>query len=144
MLLGIGGIALEAVGPLSMFLLFFPVEYMEKVAEETNKKLMDEEVLTFSVFLRWLGIWLFLATTSCSNRRSFWSIAPITREEGAPYRLNDLMSSCRFEVILANIAYTDAPPPSYPDKFWEVREMIACWNMNMKLNFSPCWISCLD
>ena len=40
--------------------------------------------------------------------------------------------------------HTSAEPPTYLDRFWEVREFISKWNKNMAAQFNPSWISCLD
>ena len=78
------------------------------------------------------------------NRREFWSKLPISREKGAPFRLNDIMSSNRFEEIIQGLIYTCNDPPSFKDPFWEVREMILAWNNNMAVVFTSGWITCLD
>ena len=49
-----------------------------------------------------------------------------------------------FESILMALTFTDIEPPSFVDHFWEVRQMISEWNINMKNVFIPSWISCLD
>jgi hypothetical protein len=54
------------------------------------------------------------------------------------------MSRTRFEEIMAKIRLTDKEYPPYSDKFFDVRQMIDAWNDNMKDNFVPSWISCLD
>ena len=66
------------------------------------------------------------------------------RDNGAPFRVNDLMSGRRFEEIIKNLTFTDAQPPSFKDRFWEVRDMIKAWNDNMSKKFVPSWINCLD
>jgi hypothetical protein len=35
-------------------------------------------------------------------------------------------------------------PPTYCDRFFEIRKLVDAWNENMVVNFSPGWISCLD
>ena len=91
--------------------------------------------LALGEFLRWLGIWLLLSTIGEYSRDEFWSEKEIDRRSGAPYRFNDLMSGRRFSEILQSIIYTDREPPTYNDRFWEVRQMIKSWNDNMKEKF---------
>ena len=78
------------------------------------------------------------------KRSEFWSVKPIELYNGAPYRLNEFMSSNRFEAIFSAISFTDNKPPPYKDKFWQVRQMIAMWNEQMGKIFVPAWVSCLD
>ena len=47
------------------------------------------------------------------------------------------MSHTRFELILQHIKYTEINPPTYKDRFWEVREMLEEWNKSMATNFVP-------
>ena len=54
------------------------------------------------------------------------------------------MSHTRFELILQHIKYTKINPPTYKDRFWEVREMLEGWNKNMATNFVPSWINCIN
>ena len=142
----IKGFTGESVTQLSfvgMFFTLFPRTYIENVIiVETNKNLDNK--LTLGEFLRWIGICFFLSTLSGFNRRSFWSSKDVSREEGAPYRFNDWMTRSRFEEILSSIQYTDKEPPTYRDRFWEVRQMLKSWNDNMIQNFNPSWVSCLD
>ena len=42
------------------------------------------------------------------------------------------------------LKYTDKPPPTYKDGFWEVRRLIDEWNASMDKHFTPDWVSCLD
>ena len=67
-----------------------------------------------------------------------------TRERGAPFRLNDLMSSNCFKDIIRNLTYKNLQPPSFKDKFWEIRQMVEEWNKSMREVFIPGWINCLD
>ena len=95
-------------------------------------------------FLRWIGIWLLLSTKLGFKRSEYWSIKPIELYNGPPYRLNELMSSNRFEAIFAALTLTDKKSPPYKDRFWQVCQMIAMWNEHMGKNFVPSWVSCLD
>ena len=50
----------------------------------------------------------------------------------------------RILAVLSALTFTDIPSPTFIDKFWEVRQMIEAWGMNMKDNFIPGYMNCLD
>jgi Transposase IS4 len=128
----------------TLFEHLFPIKWIKEVLiPETNAKLPDGEPLTYGEFLRWLGLWFLMTTTEGCHRKDFWCSNPISMFEGAPYRFGDLMSRNRFTDILANICYTSRDR-ILNDRFYEVREMVDCWNENMATNFRPSWVSCLD
>ena len=139
---GITNDAMQHISYLGMFPLLFPKSYIELIIEQTNKKL--DEPVSMGEFLRWIGIWLFLSTISGFKRKEFWSLKEIDMELGAPYRLNEYMSSNRFEAILAALTLTKEKPPTYRDQFWQVRELIEAWNDHMLQSFVPSWASYLD
>jgi hypothetical protein len=119
----------------SMFIRFFPSSYLENVIlKATNEDIGDEPLVTFGELLRFIGIWFFLATTSGHGRREFWSTHPVVPRVGAPYRCQ-WMTRNRFEAILKALAFTCSEPPSYVDRFWEVRDLITEWNTNMTKKF---------
>ena len=129
---------------LQTFEMMFPKSFVETViVRETNRKLEDNK-MTYGEFLIWLGLWFFMGTTHFGDRREFWSTKAIDAFEGTPFRFNDFMSRNRFENILIALTFTNRIPPSYTDRFWEVRQLLAEWNSNMNWKFSPSWISCLD
>ena len=103
--------------------MFFPRAFIENVMIGGINKRIENHV-TLGEFLRWLGIWLLLATMNGFSRVEFWSEKPIDRRNGAPYRFNDLMSGRRFSEILTNLCYTDRQAPSFCDRFWEVRQIV--------------------
>ena len=129
-----------------LFLTFFPRAYLEDVVlGATNSKIEDEiGDISFGELLRFIGLWFFLATTSGFPRRDFFSSFPVSVKSGAPYRLNEYMSRKRFETILQALCYTDMDPPSYLDRFWQVRGIIKSWNANMTKVFRSGYITCLD
>ena len=128
---------------LQLFEGLFPTEYLQHVVlVETNKKL--EESLTYGELLRWIGVWVLMSTVDGSDRRSFWAAREIDIYYGAPFRLTNIMSRTRFEAILSAITYTNHNPPAFVDRFWEVRQLVDCWNENMNKNFSPSWINAID
>lgn len=134
----------EFASYVGIFLIFFPrVLLNEIVLKETNKAHPDL-LLTWGELLRFLGLILFMATVGNYNRREFWSSQPISVDHGAPYRFHHWMSGKRFEAIMRCFTITSRSPPSFEDKFWEVREIIEVWNKWMLENFRPSWINCLD
>ena len=97
--------------------------YMKEVVlPETNKKLSP--TLSYGEFLRWLGLWFLMATTYSDSRRHLWSTKIINMIKGTQMRLGKCMSRTRFEAITSSLKYTDKPPPTYKDGFWEVRRLI--------------------
>lgn len=131
----------ELLGKVQLFEMLFPTQYVkETVIPETNKSLDDP--MDYPDFLMFVGIWFLMATIEGCHRRDYWSTKPVDRFEGAPFRVNDLMSRERFDDILKNLKYVPAIDPS--DKFREVRGIIEAWNLNMTGKFSSSWITCLD
>ena len=76
--------------------------------------------------------------------KSFWVTSPINAFHGAPLHLSIWITRTRFEAILSALPFTDIPSPTFIDKFWEVQQMIEAWGMNMKDNFIPGYMNCLD
>ena len=74
----------------------------------------------------------------------FWSTKTVDAFEGALFHLTPFMSRRRFEKILNNLRYTKEEALEFCDHFWEVRLMIKMWNDNMRANFLPSWINCID
>ena len=138
----IQGVALENYSFVTMFNIFFSTKIGWMIILETNKKL--EYTLDIGEWLRFLGIILFMSTSNCCQRRDYWSSRPVNIEYGAPYRFNDWMSLNRFETILNALVFTNEDKPRYKDRFWQVRKMIDLWNENMKMQYCPSWVSCLD
>lgn len=128
---------------MTIFMTMIPWNYITTVLiPETNKQLATP--LTMGEFLKFVGLWLIMATTSGSKRDDFWSQKPISIFVGAPFRLNECMSGRRFRAIIYALRFTAVPPPSFQDRFHPIRELIAAFNKNMEDVFTPGWISCLD
>jgi len=142
-IVGLSSNSMACMSYVGMFFMFFPRAFIENVMIGGINKRIENHV-TLGEFLRWLGIWLLLATMNGFSRVEFWSEKPIDRRNGAPYRFNDLMSGRRFSEILTNLCYTDRQAPSFRDRFWEVRQIVQEWNKWMAENFVPSWINCLD
>ena len=132
---------------LQLFELLFPKKFIfETILPAINDRIEGNAVM-FREFLQWLGIWFTMATCQGFSRNKFWSTMPLTGtpdQMGAPYRFNNIMSRYRFDAILRNIRYNMDEPPTFRDRFWEVRDLIKCWNDNMDEQFSSSWNSCLD
>ena len=131
---------------LQLFEVLFPIKWVKEcLIPATNKSLGDNHrELDYAEFLRFVGIWMQMCTTVGFERRDFWASSTNTSDRDTPFKFNSVMSKHRFEAILANLAYTQVDPPSYQDRFWEVREMIKAWNENMDDEFIASWMSCLD
>ena len=132
---------------LMMFLIFFPTLIIDTIVAATSAGLESAgyDIMTKGEFLRFIGLWLFMATVGGSHhRRSYWSSSPISEDGGAPFRFHTWMSRQRFERILFHLRFTSKEAPSYADKFWEVRDLIKRWNRHMKQAFKASWVSCLD
>ncbi|KAG7340825.1 transposase IS4 [Nitzschia inconspicua] len=132
---------------LSLFLYFFPLDYLHEVLlDEVNKNLTKEKArrIDLGEFLRFLGLWFYMTTVPAGTRGDFWSEEDISIFSGVPVRFNTFMSEQRFETILNCLQYTNRPAPSYQDKFHGVRQLIDAWNVNMINKFRSSWVSCMD
>ena len=68
---------------------------------------------------------------------TFFSHCPCDEFSEAPFRLTQYMTKRRFERILKAARYSKSKSPKYKDIFWEVRELIDSWNVNMERVFAP-------
>jgi Transposase IS4 len=100
--------------------------------------------IQYGEFLRWLGVWLLIATIQGPARKDYWKKDPVTMFSGAPFRFGEFMSRSRFEDILRSLTLTNKPAPPFIDKFFRIRDIVTAWNDNMNTNFDCGWISCLD
>lgn len=105
-----------------IFILFLGKAMLQNlIIEATNARLVEDgcRKLTYGEFLRWIGIWLFISTTSGCARREYWSTsAPTLEGSGTPYRFNHWMSRTRFEVILRYLCFAPSSnQPTFVDKF---------------------------
>ena len=123
---------------------FFRSFLCEVLLPLINQHIAPGEPVTLGEFYRFIGLWLLMATIQGPTRRDYWATDPISPFRGAPIRLNEFMSRCRFEAILTSLRYNNNPPPAYRDPFFEIRQMVVAWNENMCDIFVPGWISCLD
>ncbi|KAL7578819.1 hypothetical protein ACA910_016040 [Epithemia clementina (nom. ined.)] len=124
--------------------LFFKSYIEEVIIPATNNEMRSKSSLTYGEFLRWMGLWLLMSTMLGPQRHEFWSVSPIDAFDGATLRLGIWMSRNRFDEILAALQFTDRAPPTFRDKFWEVRQMLEAWQENMNKMFYPGYVNCLD
>ena len=126
------GLSLKFVTCVIMFLTFFPRTFLEDIILVQTNKQLDHE-MTFGEFLWWIGVWFIISKNLPGNlnRREFWSAKAPSRECGAPFRPNNIMSGRQFEEICQAILYKDQEEPQFKDCFWEVWQMIKVWNKNM-------------
>ena len=117
--------------------------YVKDVIVKLTSNKLGDHPLSYGEFLRWIGLWMLMATTSGSQRKSYWSMKPIDVFEGAPYRYNHWMSRDRFDDILCALTLTDELKPAQVDRFWEIRRLVKEWNKNMGAQFAPSWVVCL-
>ena len=121
----------------------FSKQLLQVIIKKVNENL-EGDSLTNGEFLWWIGIWILMSTVDGADRRAFWATKIVDPFHGAPFHVTPFMSRCQFENILTNLGYTEEAPPTYHDRFWEVRRMLDMWNKNMGTNFSPSWINCID
>ncbi|KAL7460042.1 hypothetical protein ACHAXS_000509 [Conticribra weissflogii] len=48
-----------------------------------------------------------------------------------------------FLQITGAMSYTNNQPPTFEDKFFDVRQMISEFNMHYETKFTPSWLNCL-
>ncbi len=107
-------------------------------------EIVPGEVVTDGKFLQWIGLWLLMATIQGPTWRGYWSNKPLSRFNGAPCRLGNVMSRNGFEAILYSLRYTNIDRPIFRDPFHEVCQMIMSCSSIMLEVFVPSWISGLD
>ncbi len=131
-----------------LFKKLWPYQFFIKViVEQTSQALVAQNLpaLSEGELLRYLGIWLLMATCSGWNQRDFWDChEPSERRNACPYRLGKYMTKNRFDNITRELRFTKANKPTFVDRIWEVRQLIDEWNKNMASIFIPSWILCLD
>ena len=130
----------------SLFVKFFGEDFLDDVIlKGTNENMEGRFEITKGELLRYLGLWLLIATYGgCFRRRDFFASTPVSERHGAPIRLNQYMSGRRFEAITVALTLTNEKAPTFNDDFWEVRQMIEQWNNNMSKLFVSSWVTCLD
>jgi hypothetical protein len=131
-----------------IFIMLFPFTWLQMVLlEMTSKSLhaVGEAELTLGELLRYLGLWMLMATVNGFKLDDFWSSNEYSPEENpCPYNFKRYMTRRRFRMITEHLRFTDVTPPTFKDKFWQVRQMIKEWNANMCRVFSSSWVICVD
>ena len=128
---------------LQLFEGFFPKDLLNMIIEGINTKI-NSDLVTYGEFLQWIGLWVMVSTVAGTDCQSFWSTHDLDIFQGCFFTLLNYMTCTHFENILNNLAYTSKDPPEYKDRFWEVRNMLDCWNKNMAKMFLPSWMNCID
>ena len=131
---------------LGYFCLFLPTDYIQSVLIPATNCEIEGSRLTYGEFMTYLGMWLLMSTQVKTSVREYFSSAPINpyTSNGALFRLNSVMPYNRFNEITRALTYTDDDPPTYRDKFYEVRKMLRSFNDHMTSIFLAGWVSCLD
>ncbi len=140
-----------------IFLHLLPIQFLEHlIVKATSSVLVGESLMrtTLGKMLRYIGMWLLI---SCYMKppKYFWSHAMRTTtiaEDDLEDKLNDtplftfnryMLWRCFLAITLA-LRFTSANPPTFSDKFWEVRDLILSWNNHMQAVFIASWALCLD
>ena len=124
---------------------FFTSFIKSMILPQTNNNLpAGEKHVQYGEFLCWLGLWMLMGTLIGPQRHEFWAIHTINAFHGAPLHLGVWMSRKHFDAILSALSFTDAIPPMFLDKFWEIRQTVEAWGVNMVENFVPGYMNCLD
>ena len=101
--------------------LFFMSFIKRMSLPQTNNTLpAGEKHVQYGEFLRWLGLWMLMGTLIGPQRHEVWATHTINAFHGALLRLGVWMSRKRFDAILSALSFTDAIPPTFLDKFWEI------------------------
>jgi len=132
------------IGKLELFETLFMKNYIVNVLLILINENIKGESVAYGEFLLWLGLWFLMATVVGPSRDAFFSDRLCDEFADAPFRLTKYMSRKRFNQILVAMRYTNKDPPSYKDRFFEVRQMLDAWNLNMTEVFEAGWATCLD
>jgi hypothetical protein len=136
-----------------IFLHCFPCYFLEvTIVEATNNALLAVNAVrtTFGELLRYIGMMLLMSCYMKSPDH-FWRPAERTgdcledEENDMPSStFNRYMSCRRCLAITSTLQFTTQPPPSFRDKFWQIRDLILVWNEHMQTIFVAAWALCLD
>ena len=87
---------------------------------------------------------MLIGTLIGLQRHGFWATHPIDAFNAPPLHLGMWMSRNQFDTILLSLSFTDVAPPTFMGKFWEIHQMVEAWGTNMRDNFLPGYMTCLD
>ena len=124
---------------LEIFMHVFPMTWFSNVLlARTNVGVVNSGAapLTFGELLRYIGIRLLMAACSRWNIDQFWNYKdtpPDQEDDLCPYNFCNFMSRRRFNLITKFLDYTDLERPAFPDKFWQVRQVIKAFNDHMAI-----------
>ena len=134
-----GDFAPKSASLLNFFLHLFPLDWLKNVVIVKTSEALEAQgkpAVTFGEFLRYIGLWLLMATLSGWSRDDSWSVDAFDQRSNAcPFNFRGFMRKTRFNDITQELRFTDDDKPSFADKFWEVRQMIREWNKNVAAIF---------
>ena len=127
-----------------LFEYFFPTAFVKEVIIKATNERLKEAPIPYGEFLRFIGIFLLMLTAVFESWQDFWLTKTAEEFNGPPLQFGQYMLPYRFEQILQAIRLTMKNPPSFKDRFWEVRDLICAWNERMTKAFGPSWASYFD
>ena len=101
--------------PHSIFTLPAKTFVVEVILVDTNN-VIKGPAIEFGKLLRFIGIWLLMASNPVRNWADYFSKNPIFIFSGFSIRVNQFMSVNDFESICSALKCTNTPPPSIPIK----------------------------
>jgi hypothetical protein len=133
-----------------IFLRLFPVQFLETVINEATSRVMLSNGLVrtrLGEMLQYIGMMLLM---SCYMKSPDFFWRPATRTPGSEDEENDTpsftfnryMSWRRYLGITSALRFTMLAPPTFRDKFCEIRDLIESWNALMKDVFVAAWALC--
>jgi hypothetical protein len=138
---------------IDIFLHFLPCYFIEvTIVVATSNTLLTVNAVqtTLRELLRYIGMMLLM---SCYMKFPdyFWKMATRMGNELEDkannilsFTFNRYMSWRHFLEITSGLRFTLKQPPSFRDKFWQIRDLISTWNEHMGRIFSAAWALCLD
>ncbi|KAL7474805.1 hypothetical protein ACHAW6_000758, partial [Cyclotella cf. meneghiniana] len=124
---------------LDVFRMCMPEGFILHTMIPATNKHIEGEHLTMPELYKWLGRLFFMACfDGILPMTEWWSKRPISMFEGAPFRLNELMSLSRFQAINKAIRSTNkSPPTDFHDSFHDMRQLHSTFNDHYAQNYLP-------
>ena len=90
---------------LQLFFIMFPEEYLEEVLiPETNKGLSVP--IDLQEYIQWVGFWIYMTCwIGIEILWDWWFTTTPLMDEGAPFRINLIMSCNRFDSIISYLSF---------------------------------------
>jgi hypothetical protein len=135
---------------LEIFNHFLPFMWLQNVLlpnTSAELEMANSPPLRLGELMRFIGMRLLMLTLQGWTTDKYWYYDPIPKpqEDGpCPYNFMLVMARRQFYSITKCLVFSDVPPPSYCDKFWQVRQMIKAWNENIANIFVAAWVVCLN